>query len=71
MTLARILTDVDVRISPRVNAEGKVFTELHHSWTEGGQRRFALSRVAYAIPDTKHSKAAQIEAFKKRQARAH
>ncbi len=66
---SRILTDVDVRISPRVNAAGNYFTELHHTWNEGGVRRFALSRVSYAIPDTKHSKAAQIEAFKKRQAR--
>jgi hypothetical protein len=69
MTMARILTNVDVRISPRVNAAGMFFTELHHTWTEDGSPRFALSRVAYAIPDTKHSKAAQIEAFKRRQAR--
>jgi len=70
MTPARILADVDVRISPRINAEGKAFTELHHTWTEGGVRRFALSRVAYAIPDNDYSRAMQIVAFKKRQARA-
>lgn len=68
--MARILTDVDVKIVPRDAANGHPFTELLHTWVEGGQRRNALSRVAWLVTDTPHSRAYHVEAFKLRQLRA-
>ncbi|NYG46397.1 hypothetical protein GGD67_003868 [Bradyrhizobium sp. IAR9] len=67
--MARILTNVDVKIVPRMATNGHPFTELLHSWVEGGQRRNSLSRVAWFVSDTPHIRAYQIEAFKKRQLR--
>lgn len=67
----RILTDVDVKIVPRMSAAGHPFTELHHSWIENGRQCKALSRMNYATADSPHNRAYQIQAFLKRQNRAH
>jgi hypothetical protein len=69
--MLRTLTDVAVRIVPRVSADGHAFTELLHTWTEQGQRHNALSRVNYAIGDAPHSRARLIQSFVKRQLRDH
>lgn len=68
--MARILTNVDVKIVNRTRANGNPFAELLHTWVEDGQRRNALSRVPWTINDTPHNRAFQIEAFKTRQLRA-
>ncbi|WP_445215927.1 hypothetical protein ACKWRH_26540 [Bradyrhizobium sp. Pa8] len=67
--MARILTNVDVKIVNRTRENGNPFTELLHTWVEGGQRRSALSRVPWSITDSPHNRAFQIEAFKTRQLR--
>ncbi|MGX9428014.1 MULTISPECIES: hypothetical protein [Bradyrhizobium] len=68
--MARVLTDVDVKIVNRTRANGNPFAELLHTWVEGGQRRNALSRVPWPVNDTPHNRAFHIEAFKQRQLRA-
>jgi hypothetical protein len=68
--MLRALTDVDVRIVPRISLEGHAFTELLHTWTENGQRRNAVSRVNYAIADAPHSRSYQVQSFIKRQQRS-
>ncbi|KRR21674.1 hypothetical protein [Bradyrhizobium retamae] len=68
---ARILTDVSIRIAPRVSAGGYRFTELHHHWIENGERRKALSRVSAEIADTPHNRAYHLQAFLQRQKRTH
>lgn len=68
--IPRILADVDLKIVHRVFANGAPFTELLHTWTEGGKRRNALSRVPWKVDDTPHMRSYHIEAFKKRQMRA-
>ena len=71
MNAARILTDVSIRIAPRVSAAGHPFTELHHHWIENGQPRKALSRVPTEIADTPHNRAYHLQAFLQRQKRTH
>ncbi|MCK1273801.1 hypothetical protein IVB46_00900 [Bradyrhizobium sp. 61] len=68
--MARILTNVDVKIVNRTRENGNPFAELLHTWVEGGLHRTALSRVPWTINDTPHNRAFQIEAFKNRQLRA-
>ncbi|MDX3966131.1 MAG: hypothetical protein QHD01_05965 [Bradyrhizobium sp.] len=68
--MARILTNVDVKIVNRTRANGNPFAELLHTWVEDGQQRNALSRVPWPVDDTPHNRAFQIAAFKTRQARA-
>ncbi len=67
----RILTDVDIKIVPGSYADGGPFTNLLHRWTENGVRRFASSRISDFVADTPHNRAFQIEAFKRRNAKAH
>ncbi|WP_316172874.1 hypothetical protein [Bradyrhizobium sp. SZCCHNRI2049] len=65
----RVLTNVEVKIVPRMAANGHPFTELLHTWTEDGLPRTALSRVNYATADTPSNRAYHIQIFKQRQAR--
>ncbi|MGJ4942455.1 hypothetical protein [Bradyrhizobium sp. SZCCHNR1045] len=67
--MARVLTNVEVKIVPRVAANGHPFTELRHTWTEDGLLRNALSRVNYVTEDTPGNRAYHIQMFKQRQAR--
>ncbi|WP_315786969.1 MULTISPECIES: hypothetical protein [unclassified Bradyrhizobium] len=65
----RVLTNVEVKIVPRMAANGHPFTELLHTWTEDGLPRNALSRVNYSTADTPGNRAYHIQMFKQRQAR--
>ena len=65
----RVLTNVDVKIVPRMAANGHPFTELLHTWTEDGLPRTALSRVNHATADTPGNRAYRVQMFKQRQAR--
>ncbi|MGJ4951834.1 hypothetical protein [Bradyrhizobium sp. HKCCYLS20291] len=65
----RVLTSVEVKIIPRVAANGQLFTELLHTWTEDGLPRNALSRINHATANTPSNRAYHIQIFKQRQAR--
>jgi hypothetical protein len=67
--MARILTEIEVKIVPGSYADGGPFTNLLHRWTENGTRRFASSRISDFLADTPHNRAYHIQAFKQRQAR--
>lgn len=63
----RNLENIEVKIVPRISFEGHPFSELLHTWTEGGKPRHACSRTWWVQDDTPHGRAAAIAAFKKRQ----
>lgn len=65
--MTRVLENVEVKLVPRMSAEGHPFTEIQHDWDEAGEHRTALSRVRWPIDDTPYARAAAIEAFKRRQ----
>lgn len=64
------MSDITVKIVPRVSFEGHPFTEILISCVEAGVRRFFCSRVNYVITPSKHSEAAQRQAFINRRQRA-
>ena len=67
--MTRVLENVDVKIVPRVGADGRPFSELLHTWVENGKEQFALSRTWWTHVDSSHARAVEIQAFKRRQAK--
>lgn len=63
-------TDVSARIVPRMTGDGIRFAEILHTWRDGGGVvRHAFSRVRYALDDTPHQRAIEVQNFLKRRVR--
>lgn len=64
------VADLACRLVPRVSADGHPFTEILHTWREGGRERCALSRLNFAQADTPHARAYHNQQFLTRRKRA-
>lgn len=61
---------VEIRIVPRVSAQGHPFTEVFYKFDEHGELRHALTRRNYRIDDTPHARAHERQEFIKRRREA-
>lgn len=63
------ITQLEIKISPRLSHEGNVCGKIHYHFMRDGIPLYALSHVNYPINDTPHQRAIEAEAFIKRQSR--
>jgi hypothetical protein len=64
-----MISDVVTTIKPRVDSQGRRFTEIFYEFWEHGLKRNACSRTWADIPDSPMARAQETQAFTRRQAR--